>query len=136
MREYEREIEQHEDECCFDHYCEEAGFVLHNLSIRSIGGLAPIERVRCFDCVHLSAHSAQREEYLPRKGWTAQREEHPAERNEVEGKEYAAELDSGLHARIIYIETCFGEITPTVLEEETKSVPGAPQDKVQRNAMP
>lgn len=89
-----------------------------------------------FDCVRLPAHSAQREEYLPRNGRTAQREEHPAQRNEVEGEQYATELHGALQARIIYIETRFGEIAPTVLEEETQSMPGAPQDKVKRDAVP
>ena len=73
---------------------------------------------------------------MPRKGWFAQRKEHPAERNEVEGEQYATKLHGALQARIIYIETRFRKITPTVLEEETESMPGAPQDKVKRNAMP
>ena len=89
-----------------------------------------------FDCVRLPAHSAQREEYLPRNGRTAQREEHPAQRNEVEGEQYTAELHGTYQAWITYIETCFRKIAPTILEEETQSVPGAPQDKVKRDAVP
>ena len=86
--------------------------------------------------VRLSAHSAEREKYIPRKGWIAQGEEHPSQRDEVEGEQYAANLQSSLQTRIGCIETSLCKITPTVLEEETQSMPCTPENKVDRDPMP
>ena len=54
----------------------------------------------------------------------------------MEGEQYSANLQSGLDARVICIEACFGKIAPAILEEETESMPSAPQNKVECHAMP
>jgi len=54
----------------------------------------------------------------------------------VEGEQYAAKLHSGLEAWVIREETCFRKVAPTVLEEESHSMPRAPQDEVPRDSMP